>query len=294
MKQLFYLFISLIISYSAFAIDTPILLSPIDSATDQPTNPSLDWEDVTDASLYEYQYSTDVSFTSFWNDFVSSSNASLTGLNNDYTYYWRVRASDGTDYSSWSTIWSFTTLESGSGLANPILISPVNNATNVVTSPSLLWNIVANANEYEYQYSTDPGFSSFYSDTTQSASISIGPLESNTTYYWRIQATDGTIYSDWSSIWSFTTENNMSLIDHDSKSLLLYPNPANSFLKVQTDKRLDTISIFDSFGKKVYTYHYLTKKENLIDIQFLSNGIYTFRFNLQNTIINKKIWVLHP
>ncbi len=188
-------------------IDIPTLVSPTNGATNQSLSPRLNWNAVTGATMYEYQYSTNSSFTSFNNDFLSGTNATISGLNNSYTYYWRVRASDGTDWSGWSTIWSFTIEDASSGLATPTLISPADNVTNITTSPSLLWNVVPTANEYEYQYSTDETFATYYGNTTQSTSISIGVLDYSTEYFWRIQATDGADYSDWSEIWSFTTEN---------------------------------------------------------------------------------------
>ncbi len=201
-------------------LDAPSLVSPVNEATNQSTSPILVWNSVMGATMYEYQYSTDEYFSTYANDYVSGTDATISGLNNNYTYYWRVSAFDGTDWSEWSEVWSFTTEEAGAGLSTPILISPTDNATNQVLSPTLLWNIVPTANEYEYQYSIDETFATYESGTTQSSSISIGVLDYNTEYFWRIQATDGTNFSEWSEIWSFTTEGNTNL----SAPILISPS----------------------------------------------------------------------
>ncbi|BDS10441.1 fibronectin type III domain-containing protein [Aureispira anguillae] len=89
----------------------PSLISPADVATNVSTSLlALVWDSTTNASQYQIQYSTSNDFTAnVYNLTSASTNRSINGLASSTTYYWRVRASNSTGYSPWSTIWSFTT-----------------------------------------------------------------------------------------------------------------------------------------------------------------------------------------
>ncbi len=271
---------------SASGLVAPTLVSPTDLSTGISTAPTLDWNDVTGATMYEYQYSTSSSFMTYINDYVGSSQANLTGLNNNYTYYWRVRASDGTDYSDWSDVWSFTTIEAGSGLATPTLISPSNGATDQELVLSLLWNIVPNANNYEYQYSTDSTFTIAEGSTTQSGSISIGTLNYNTKYFWRIKATDGSQFSDWSEVWSFTTKKDTTVAINDlSIDFNIYPNPTTNCISISyTD--FSNVDIYNLQGVKI-----LSTDDNVIDVSNFSAGTYLLILSNDNEIIGRKLFI---
>jgi predicted phage tail protein len=90
-------------------------LSPLDGATNQPINLTLDWGDSTGVEFYEYCYDTsNDNSCNTWISTGSTSNVELIGLNLYTTYYWQVRAvnGQGTTYANGSeaSFWSFTTL----------------------------------------------------------------------------------------------------------------------------------------------------------------------------------------
>jgi hypothetical protein len=275
-----------------FGIGAPVLLSPVDGATGQPTSLTLDWEAVTGASYYEYQYSTGSSFVTYWNDYLEATEANITALNNDYTYYWRVRASDGSLFSEWSEVWSFTTVEAGGGLATPTLVSPANNETNVIVTPQLLWNVVPAANEYEYQYSTDDSFATYIGSTTQSTAISIGTLDNNTVYYWRVKATDGTQFSDWSETWSFTTENDVGVNSSSSSYVRIFPNPANDRIVTISQEPIQTISLVNPLGQTL-----VKEFVNAVYYEFnstsLAPGIYFVKMKTPDKVRIEKVIIRH-
>src|SRR5208337_1529613 len=84
--------------------------------------------------------------------------ASINGLANATTYYWRAGAKDVGGVSGWSGAWSFTTIMAVP--ATPVLSSPTNNAQNQAISLSLSWGSASNAATYAVQVSTDAGFGS--------------------------------------------------------------------------------------------------------------------------------------
>lgn len=89
----------------------PTLVSPVNGSTAIPTDgQTFTWDAYPNAQSYEMEYST-------YNDFsdnvgfqtVTATNTQLFGLDAHTTYYWRVRAANGIDFSPWSGAWSFTT-----------------------------------------------------------------------------------------------------------------------------------------------------------------------------------------
>ncbi|PWL32768.1 MAG: hypothetical protein DCO96_00010 [Fluviicola sp. XM-24bin1] len=62
-----------------------------------------------------------------------------------------------------------------------------------------------------------------------------------------------------------------ALFESDVQSnLLIYPNPAKDYLKIEVDNQLTEVRILNNLGQEVYT-----GKETLIDISRLQAGVYT-------------------
>ncbi|MEK9136744.1 MAG: glycosyl hydrolase family 18 protein, partial [Bacteroidota bacterium] len=89
----------------------------------------------------------------------------------------------------------------------PVLSSPSDSAIGVGTDPILSWNASIVATSYRLQVSTDSTFSSSLIDKNGigAASYNLTSLSYNTTYYWRLNATNAVGASHWSTVWSFTT-----------------------------------------------------------------------------------------
>ncbi|HOZ30048.1 MAG TPA: T9SS type A sorting domain-containing protein, partial [Bacteroidales bacterium] len=190
--------------------EAPILVSPINSSTDLSySDVDFTWDASTGAVNYQYQISLDNSFTAIIKSTTTSLvTGNITGLYPHTTYYWRVRGANANGYSPWSEIWNFTT--ESADLTAPVLISPLNNSTDIDTDNVILdWNSVYGASAYVYEITEDENFVSGI--TTQEISDTykeIIGLAEGTQYFWRIKATDGVVYSEWSEVWNFTTETN--------------------------------------------------------------------------------------
>jgi hypothetical protein len=90
----------------------------------------------------------------------------------------------------------------------PILASPANGSIDVSYVPTLTWNSSTGATSYNLQGSTNECFTTLsfnYSGLT-TTSKQVGPLSYHTTYYWRVNASNASATSNWSTVWSFTTE----------------------------------------------------------------------------------------
>jgi hypothetical protein len=87
------------------------------------------------------------------------------------------------------------------------LSSPANAATGVSVTPTLTWVASPAAKTYRLQFGTSQTFATTLVDdaTLTTASKVLSTLSSNTTYYWRVSATNAAGTSAYSSTFSFTT-----------------------------------------------------------------------------------------
>jgi hypothetical protein len=129
-----------------------------------------------------------------------------------YTYYWRSRASDGANTGPYSQISSFNVVP-------PVIIEtpqPAEPSGNINTNkPEFKARNAAISGTtgvvYRFQISTQANFSQTTALlTTPPAAngltvVSMGDLPYNTTFYWRVWATDGTKESPTSNTLSFKT-----------------------------------------------------------------------------------------
>ncbi len=88
----------------------------------------------------------------------------------------------------------------------PELVSPINGSIGVSVNPLLTWKGVTGATSYNLQYSTEYDFSSFVQiPNIAGLTKQITNLNSQTTYYWRVNANVPGGSSGWSAVWSFRT-----------------------------------------------------------------------------------------
>jgi hypothetical protein len=120
-------------------------------------------------------------------------------------YQFEVFADSGTN----NLMSSATLLVSSNVPGVASLVAPAQGATGVASDVTFSWSAVADSSGYLIEVATDAGFantviSEVVSDTNYQPSSS---LASNTTYYWRVTATNGCGDAAPSSVYSFTTSN---------------------------------------------------------------------------------------
>ncbi|MEJ5245484.1 MAG: right-handed parallel beta-helix repeat-containing protein [Bacteroidota bacterium] len=90
-------------------------------------------------------------------------------------------------------------------LSTPVLVSPANNAVDVLANVTFTWQTVSDALMYRIQVATDVNFTNIVESkvvSTNSATIQLGYT---TTYYWRVRAINAINVSPWSETRSFIT-----------------------------------------------------------------------------------------
>lgn len=188
-------------------------VSPVNFAVEQPLSLTLSWGASPGTGItYEYCLDTTPCFTgSTWTPAGTNLSTEVSGLQNETTYYWQVRATNisGTTYADGAESWRFSTPIGLPGNFNKS--APANNATGQPVSLSLTWGASSGTNvRYEYCLSTTactPVSTWQLAGTTTSANVS--GLAYATVYYWQVRAvnTAGTTYANDGTVWQFTTLN---------------------------------------------------------------------------------------
>jgi hypothetical protein len=92
-------------------INTVILSSPANNATDIEILPTLVWEPISGVDAYQVAYDTMDLNNPCCEEFVEAPSNQynvMSAMANGKTYMWRVRAIKGADTTEWSPTWSFT------------------------------------------------------------------------------------------------------------------------------------------------------------------------------------------
>ncbi|MCU0452203.1 MAG: FG-GAP-like repeat-containing protein [Bacteroidetes bacterium] len=187
--------------------EVPTLDAPADSVVDQPVTLSLSWTAALRASTYRLEISTDASFTSLAHvdSTMTATSKGVGPLAFNTRFYWRVRSQNAGGASAYSAVRTFRTILEPPAV--PVHVSPDTTLTNVPTLATLRWRSAVRAASYRLQVSLFQNFGvimydqSGLTDTVQT----VGPLMNDTTYYWRVSASNAGGTSAFSAPWKFRT-----------------------------------------------------------------------------------------
>lgn len=192
--------------------EVPELISPADDATDVIVAPHLRWEtSSTHQAGFQIQIATDADFNQLIVDRNNISAESQTfsvpenALRYEQAYSWRIRTLYENSSSSWSEVFSFTTLKSAPSA--PEITNPENGETDVPIPTVLSWSEAEGAIDYELELSLSSDFEPVVIHETNIIALSYtnDTLETGQLYFWRVRAQNETGNSAWSSPFSFTT-----------------------------------------------------------------------------------------
>jgi CSLREA domain-containing protein len=199
----------------SFELPIPQEIAPNQGSAVHTNRPVFDWTDYPGASGYQLQVSRTTAFSSL---LLSKS---ISGAANSYLVttanlpvntllWWRVRAKVGMLYTPWSAPWYFST---GNPPSIPSPSAPMNNSLTTNPNPLLDWSNSSLPSgtvfdHYQLQVDDTSDFSSTVADINvaglTNSSSNVGPLNSNTTYYWRVRAWNNNgDFSGWSAVRTF-------------------------------------------------------------------------------------------
>ena len=241
---------------------TPTLISPSSASVNRPTNATLHWKPIANATAYSIQVATDSPFdVKVYDDSTLTDTLyQLSNLLYNTKYYWRVSARNIGGSSSFSEVWNFTTMMQPPEI--PLLFSPASALTNQPTKTLLCWNSSPGSTVYHIQLALDSPFGTtvFEDSSHADTSVTISNLKNETKYYWRVRGRNNSGFSAFSTIWNFTTmmavPNVPSLVfpmnaaGNEPNTLALKWNPAlhaqSYHVQVSDDSPFKTIVFEDS------------------------------------------------
>ncbi len=275
-------------SFTTENLVAPPLIIPNQSACFVSTMPNFEWEAIMNADSYELEVATTSDFiqANIVYEYAGTSTSVTLSANDELdegkVYYWRVRSKIGSVwYSNWSSHYTFTTD------VTVDLNTPVDAATDIVrNNPQFTWSSISNAQRYQLQVSTTNQFGDNDIVETVVTSGNTGQityLNRNSTFYWRVRVDLCGIWSDWSIVRSFTTEDwemsrllypNNNAVDFGISSNLIWQrsNEANSYeVQVAEDDNFTVIDyelLTTATGKALpkaeyyHTYHWRVRAVN--------------------------------
>lgn len=276
--------------------EIPMLCSPVSASNNQPTKILLCWNSSPGSTIYHVQLALDSPFgtTVFEDSIHADTSVTIPNLKNETKYFWRVRGKNSSGYSTYSTIWSFTTAMMQPSV--PLLVSPMNAAGNEATSLVLKWNSSVHAQSYHVQVSDDSPFKTivFEDSTLTDTTMAVSPLRIATRYYWRVRSINISGSSSFSEVWNFKTATSLGVQRNNEgipTSFALnqnFPNPFNPSTTISfavAEQSAVTITIYDIMGRSAGTIVDETLQAGFYNIQwraeYLSAGIYFYRIVAQ-------------
>lgn len=144
----------------------------------------------------------------------------------------------------------------------------------------------------EFLYSEDFSFTNISQATPNIVSenesldvtVNLSDLESNTTYYCLLKATQNSNigYSDFST---FTT-GVLNLTDFDIENeVLVYPNPTTDFVNIKSNvsETIKFIQLYNALGQIIYSVEDENKSEIKIDLSSFEKGIYFLKVSFESS-----------
>lgn len=254
-------------------LDKVVLISPSNGAQGIiAANGTLVWQVQLGVTSYDLLVSTNSDLSNPVITVNQAGNSYMySGLNNNTTYYWAVRANDINGNGPYSNTWTF-----GTQLTAPNLVSPANNAINVLLQGTASWTAIGGANSYQIQIANDPMFNNIVFDMSNinTTNVNYSGLSSNTTHYWRVRAYKGNGAGLWSNTFSFTT---MLL----APPTLVYP-PNNS-IDLFTQVVLVWNPVVEASGYNIR----IATDPNFINIVATGNNLQSTQFNVSNLFVDR-------
>ena len=183
-----------------------VLISPANGSGGFQGSANLVWANIASAQTYHLQVSLDPAFASLmiFNDSTLVDTTHLmTTLENNTTFYWRVRGRNANGSGPFSAAWTFGTM-----LPAPVLLLPANGSTGQPLSETFRWSKVTNAVTYQLMLATDSTFGSgiVKNDTTLTDTTRVvNGLQNGVYYYWRLRAKNAMGAGSYSPTFSFRT-----------------------------------------------------------------------------------------
>lgn len=146
-----------------------------------------------------------------------------------------------------------------------------------------------------YSLMEDPTLADYFVENTGGTgnySALLSDLLPNTTYYVKGYAVNdiGVGYGEEKS---FTTDSGVNVFSFSKiHNIIVFPNPADNVINIDSKKRIKAVYLYDVFGKLVYTENERSNSKSFfIKTGFLPSGLYLLKIILEEGAYSEKILI---
>jgi len=162
------------------------------------------------------------------------------------------------------------------------------------TSATLVW-YHPGADSYTVAYKEQNSTGAFTEVNVTTNMYNVAGLQPNTSYLWKVRANCGSNNnSEWTNVLMFRTKA-VPEIDHTGienrvKDLVnVYASQNNVYISNNNGVRIDNVSIYDVYGKLIYTGKVNSNTE-VISLN-VATGTYMVRLSTENGMANYKVFI---
>jgi len=278
------------------------------SGTDQWVGAIINWTPHVGVAFYDWQADTSATFTSAAlrsgsNSYVNSTDGNSdtqTSLNDIYfgkTYYWRVRARNAVDTSSWSTVWTFN-------VRDYVTQSSPTTGSDQWSGATINWTPHVGVAFYDWQADTSASFNSsvLRSGSTSYVNSTDGNSDTQTfltdtyfgkTYYWRVRARNAVDTCSWSTVWTFNVRDYVNLSNPADAALNVSVNPTLNWAPhtgvTYYQMQIDVSNLFNTANFLEVIKNYVNSTDGNSDTQqgltgLTANTVYFWRVRAINGV----------
>lgn len=160
----------------------------------------------------------------------------------------------------------------------PVLHSPLPDEITTELNPGMKWFKSERAESYDLQISSEQSFQSLVADKTMLTDTTYSVTETlaeQTTYYWRVRASNATHKSEWSETWSFTTPL-ITGVGERAHGVSMFPNPTTTELHIEIPATtlIGQADLVDALGRTVISSELMPGATTKIDVSNFQRGLY--------------------
>ena len=165
------------------------------------------------------------------------------------------------------------------------LDSPSNNSQNrPIDGLELEWELASNATlGYEYEVALEDTFDTVViTGTTLELTTILSGLSYDTEYFWRVRGANECSSGTYEGFRRFVTEAELATNDNQIQSLMVYPNPANAQVTIESPvSTLERISVYSITGVLLLEKE-VSATQVTIDISGFTTGTYFVKATTKN------------
>jgi hypothetical protein len=281
----------------------PTLVAPINGVQVTTDPVRYTWRRYPKAIRYSLELSSNTEFAGryFLDSTITDTTVLKRRFNMNATYYWRVRAFDGSSWSTYSVLGKFTEGPILTSLG-PTLVSPISGARVSTDSIRYTWKRFPTAIRYLLMVSSDSTFAGrqIADSTITDTTVVKRRYQTGVTFFWKVKAYDGTSWTVFSLLGKFVETLTGIESEHSRPSEVVlhqnYPNPFNPLTTIRfglPERAYVHLDVFNVLGQRVADLVNTEMEAGFHEVQFegshLSSGLYFCTLRAGKSVVSRKI-----